>query len=498
MAVQAAWSADASPLDRSSLGWLILIPLGCLVLGQALLALTGAVPVFDGTLADPDSYMRLSRVLQLHESGSWFDSRFLRIDPPHGHLQHWTRPLDAILLAGAWLLQPALGFARALHLWGVLISPVCLALTVAALAWAAIPLLDRDARLFGCLALLMQPTVLAYSSLGRPDHHSLLQLLFMVLLGQTMRLLTDPRAHRMATAAGLVAALALWISPEALAFIAPSLGALGLCWLRGDVAIATRIRRYLGAFVLGLGAALLLERGPAALLAVENDRLSLLHVALAGALFLVWLAICRLERALIGARRPAAAFTSGIDLRACLGAGGALAVAFAMLALFPGLRQGPLGAVDPLYDRLRLQHIVEIQPLIALDSLRAGEIAKAVRRVLEVLGIALPALPFLGALLVRRRAGARRLWGYLALTLGIFLALALYQVRWSIYTQVLLVLPYSACIAWLLGTLGRRFGGGATKIWRPLVIVAALFWPLLIVQLLPQNQITTRPVRRSC
>ncbi len=73
MAVQAAWSADASPLDRSSLGWLILIPLGCLVLGQALLALTGAVPVFDGTLADPNSYMRLSRVLQLHETGSWFE-----------------------------------------------------------------------------------------------------------------------------------------------------------------------------------------------------------------------------------------------------------------------------------------------------------------------------------------------------------------------------------------------------------------------------------------
>ncbi len=89
----------------------------------------------------------------------------------------------------------------------MLISPVCLALTMAALAWAATPMLDRDARLFGCLALLMQPTVLAYSSLGRPDHHSLLLLLFMALLGLTMRLLTDPRAHRMAAAAGLVAAL---------------------------------------------------------------------------------------------------------------------------------------------------------------------------------------------------------------------------------------------------------------------------------------------------
>ena len=38
-------AAAAAPPDRSSLGWLILIPLGSLILIQALLTLTGIVPM---------------------------------------------------------------------------------------------------------------------------------------------------------------------------------------------------------------------------------------------------------------------------------------------------------------------------------------------------------------------------------------------------------------------------------------------------------------------
>ena len=101
MPSQSAISAGVAP-DRTPLGWLIAIPLGCLVLIQALLALTGIVPVLDGSLANSDAYMRLTRVLHLHDGGAWFDPREPRVNPPAGHVQHWTRPLDALLLAGAW------------------------------------------------------------------------------------------------------------------------------------------------------------------------------------------------------------------------------------------------------------------------------------------------------------------------------------------------------------------------------------------------------------
>jgi hypothetical protein len=218
MPPQSAISAGAAP-DQTPLGWLIAIPLGCLALIQVLLALTGIVPVLDGSLADSDAYMRLTRVLHLHDGGAWFDPREPRVNPPVGHIQHWTRPLDALLLAGAWLLEPLLGFARALHLWGVLISPVLLGLALAAIAWAAAPALDRDSRLLACLVLLTQPTVLAYTSVGRPDHHSLLLLLAVTLIGLTARLAATPGDRRAALLAGAIAGVGIWISPEAMTFI---------------------------------------------------------------------------------------------------------------------------------------------------------------------------------------------------------------------------------------------------------------------------------------
>ena len=296
MASQSADFARAAP-DQSSLGWLILIPLGCLVLGQAVLALGGVLPVLDGALVDSDAYMRLSRVLQLHDSGSWFDPRFPRINPPDGHVQHWTRPLDALLLAGAWLLEPLLGFARALHLWGVLISPALLALAVVATAWAAAPALDRDSRLLACLVLLTQPTVLAYTSVGRPDHHSLLLLLAVILIGLTARLAAAPHDRRAALFAGVIAGLGIWVSSEAMIFVAVSLATLGLFWLAGTPGMVAANRTYLVTAAAALGTALLLERGPAELFALESDRLSIVHVVLFMLLAGFWVTIGAAERA---------------------------------------------------------------------------------------------------------------------------------------------------------------------------------------------------------
>ena len=47
--------------------------------------------------------------------------------------------------------------------------------------------------------------------------------------------------------------------------------------------MAAAIRRYLVALTVALAAALLVERGTDGLWAVENDRLSLIHLALFGA-----------------------------------------------------------------------------------------------------------------------------------------------------------------------------------------------------------------------
>jgi hypothetical protein len=506
MLAQSAMLSGAVP-DRSPLGWLILLPLGCLVLGQLLLATTGVIPVLEGILVDPDGYMRLNRVLALHEGGAWFDPRYARINPPEGHVQHWTRPLDALLLGGAWLLEPVLGFRQGLHLWGVLFSPVCLALSILALAWAIEPVLDRDARLFACLAYLMQPTVLAYSSVGRPDHHALLLLLFVTLLGLTFRLLIDPLDRRSARLAGAVAGLSLWISLEALTFVGCSMAVLGLYWLLGDGGLGRQNRDYLATLTAALGLALLVERGPE-LFAIENDRLSLLHVALFGLITLFWLLAARVgppdriwservARLAVHHRQPFAHYEPpsppmpGIAGRAVVAGAALLSIGLAMLILFPELARGPLGEVDPLYDELRLQRIVEIQPLVSLERLAAGRLGEIANRVIQVIGIALVAVPFLVALVRRPTLPGHRVWVAVALALAIFLPLAAYQVRWSSYAQVLLVPPYSALVAWLLLRVGDRLPPARLQLVRPLIIVVALFWPMALAQLMPQQEIVT-------
>ena len=508
MPSHSAVSAGAAP-GESSLGWLLLIPLGCLVLGQAILAVTGILPVLDGALGDPDAYMRLSRVLELHESGSWFDSRFPRINPPDGHVQHWTRPLDALLLAGAWLLQPFLGFERALYVWGVLISPALLALAVLAVAWAAAPALDRDTRLFACLALLTQPAVLAYTGIGRPDHHSLLLLLALVLVGLTARLAAAPQDRRLAGLAGAVAGLGIWISCEAMTFVAVSLAALGLFWLAGAPGMARASRAYVLTAALVLAGALLIERGPGDLLAVETDRLSVAHVVLFTLIAAFWSAVGWVEAA-GGADRRTVGAPHGLSRTslaapatrhgALIGRGlvalaGLAVVAGSMLALFPELRQGPLGQVDPLYARLRLQNIVEIQPLMPAEWLMSGRIGEAVRRAIEFLGIGLFALPCLGLLLVRRSGPAWCFWATVALALLAFVPLAFHQVRWTSYAEAFLVWPYAAGVAWLLG----RFSGAVDRagvLLRPLIILVALFWPFLVAAALPQQEIQS--AGRAC
>jgi hypothetical protein len=508
MPSHSAVSAGAAP-GEPSLGWLLLIPLGCLALGQAILAISGILPVLDGALGDPDAYMRLSRVLELHDSGSWFDSRFPRINPPDGHVQHWTRPLDALLLAGAWLLQPFLGFERALYVWGVLISPALLALAVLAVAWAAAPALDRDTRLFACLALLTQPAVLAYTGIGRPDHHSLLLLLALVLIGLTARLAAAPHDRRLAGLAGAIAGLGIWVSCEAMTFVAVSLVALGLFWLAGAPGMARASRAYVLTTALVLAGALLLERGPDGLLAVETDRLSAAHVVLFTLVAAFWSAVAWAEAG-AGARRTAgapleppetalramAARSQGALIGRTLAAlVGSVVVAGTMLALFPELRQGPLGHVDPLYARLRLQNIVEIQPLMPAQWLMSGRLAEAVRRVVEFLGIGLFALPCLGLLLVRCSGPARCFWATVALAMLVFVPLAFHQVRWTSYAEAFLVWPYAAAVAWLLGRFSGALDRSGTLL-RPLIILAALFWPFAVAAALPQQVIQS--AGRAC
>src|SRR5690606_36245318 len=242
-----------------------------------------------------------------------------------------------------------------------------------------------------------------------------------------------------------------------------------------------------------------IARGPHDLLAAESDRLSVVHLALFALIAAFWVVVAWGEetrtlraRSLATAGRypdpaafgssPAAPTAPGATPaigRLAVAVIGVAAVGVLMIQLFPSLRHGPLGAVDPLYARIRLQNILEFQPLVSIDLLTAGGLGEALGRVIRVLGIALVALPFLCVLLRRSSGPAWRFWVTVAVALLAFVPLAFYQVRWASYAEAFLVWPYAAAIVAATERLTRALRRTRVVV-RPLIVLAALFWPLLL------------------
>gem|GEM_PF-277327 len=335
------------------------------------LALNGVAPVGDGVYVDPDAYMRLVRVRDLANGGAWFDPVLSRIGPPDGFVLHWTRPLDVLLLLGAWPASHFVGFEKALFWWGAAISPVFQILSLLALTWAAAPLLSRAA--LGPLAffLIAQPGLFGRFMVGRPDHHGLLQFLMFLSLGFALRALLRPDDTRTARWLGLVSALSLWISVETLTLSGMIFAAIGLFWVTGERALAGTGRRMAVWLLFGAVAALFLERGPGTLLSLEADRLSLAHIVLLAANAAAWGVLEVWQRS---GRRLAS--PSGRILAAAWGvlevwqrsgrrlaspSGRILAAALvtsiggaALWLLMPGFFSDPMAAGDALYRQTHL------------------------------------------------------------------------------------------------------------------------------------------------
>lgn len=223
-----AGSADILPEDRASAGRrafkqkALLVALSFILPGILVTAyFSGLGPVRQGILADSDCYLRLVRVRELYRHGQWYDATIERANVPYGgkDIVHWTRPLDALLLVGAVPLALVMDFERALFLWGVVLSPILFAATFLALIWSSRPLLDRGGPFLAALLFPSSLAVLAYYCAGRPDHHSLLLLLFVLFLGFVLRQMERPLNVAACLGAGAVGALSIWVSVESLLMV---------------------------------------------------------------------------------------------------------------------------------------------------------------------------------------------------------------------------------------------------------------------------------------
>jgi len=452
-------SAALAPAVGTAILMMAIIQVGLVVKGNA--------PVLDGVLIDPDGYMRLARVAQLWQDGIWFDPIVTRIGPPEGLALHWSRPFDLLLLLGALIASPVLGFDGALFWWGAILGPLLQIAAAIALVWAAAPLLPRLWRCILAFLFVSQPAIFGAFAGGRPDHHGLQILLFVLLIGLILRLIFDPTRTPAAIWAGAISAFAVWISVESILPVVLSIAALGLAWLFGDPrALRAPVIHGISALIAVL-AALLIERGGGAWESGAIDRLSLAHVTVFAVNLGFWLAMAWLARH---------DWAHGLPARSGLAALGALlGLALLWLAL-PGLFADPMDSGDALYNAKHMVHIEELQPLIRFPEAPDGDWAAALTRPLLWLGLALLAGPWLIRLIWTARGPERLAWIYLGLGAALFLPLAARQVRWAFYPEIFLLIPYAALAGALLDRVARRASEHLIGTLRPLIVVAFCAW----------------------
>jgi hypothetical protein len=453
------------------------------VLIQLTLVHATLASLIDGRLWDSDSYMWLNRVEHLWASWAWFDPVFPRLNPPEGFVQHWTRPMDAIFMAGAWPLSHWLGFKDALYWWSLAVNPILLALSLVAIIFATRPIVPRAGLGLTAVVFVCQVAVNIYFTPARPDHHALLTLLFILLTGLTIRVLLQPEARREAWLAGLVGALGLWVSVQLLPLVVLTIAILGLFWILGDRRLAAASAAYAVTLTVGLGAALLAERGGTRLEEIEFDTLSIAHLIVFGLDLAFWTTVLALQGHWVALDRLLHRLTAS-----CVGAAVALSV---LLLTLPRIFANPMIDVDPLFLSVYLERISERQPLIGFDALAEQSWGEAVAKLFFWLGIAVPTLPYLGYRILTERGPARRPWVLMGLLALANLVMALSHLRWVIFAVVALVPAYAALVAAALAWLSRRrLPELSLGVARPLALAVFCLWslPLLALSSEPEKR----------
>ena len=387
----------------------------------------GPPPLATGELLGNDGYMRLLRVLQLSETGAWYDGTIWRDNAPHGTALHWTRPFDVLLLAGAHALEPFLGFRQGLYWWGVVITPILYLGLVFSMVWAVAPLYSDGFRRFLLIvSILLQPLLYGLAHAARPDHHTLVMVVFVLTAGLMLRLLLAPPDRRRGLLVGAGVGFGLWLTMEFLLGLLMVHATLGLLWLLGRPGTARRgLWVALGTTALVL-VSLIAERPPDAWLTVEYDRVSLVHLVAAALGLAVWVLLGRIEGK---GRLRDSPLGRGAVLGLCGGAAGAL------LALtFPEFLRGPSLAADPLIKSAYMDRIEELQPIWPRT---AAQIPQA----LAYFGNALLVIPYLLYILLKERQRADwDGWLFVAIAVLVCLPVGLTMHRFGHYAGLLLLI----------------------------------------------------------
>ncbi len=296
---------------------------------------------------DADPWIRLTLVQQLHDSGAWYDHQLTRLTPPYGIRNHWTRPLDVVLLAGAYALTPWYDFKDALLVWSGWFNAFLLwGLALGVLAIGRQMGLSVLGLMVLALGVMMDPLIVAVFHPGRADHHSLLAMLFVFFVASTISM----RRYR-SLVSGVLAGVGIWVSPE---FCVPVVAVLlypAWRWVQGDKSVIRTLRHTLNWVFITLAVSLCIERRVIEWFIPRYDSISLVYVILWGCAAL-----------LAGCAEINQAWLSTRVRRLAYGACGAGLITALMKWRFPLFWQGPIADADPGVMDYFSRTIIELQP----------------------------------------------------------------------------------------------------------------------------------------
>jgi len=300
---------------------------------------------------DPDSQLRLIRIRDLLAGQGWYDATQYRLGGDGGLAMHWSRLVDAPLLAivatGDFLFGAGQGERLAMYVWplGLFLCFILMALVTA--SRLAGTLGSREVVLPAVVLAVLNIDILTHFIPGRLDHHNIQLVLLLVLVHGLLGGRSDRRGGMIA---GLALAAMLAIAMESLPYAVAAGAFVPLAWaFDGE---QTPDRR-----LAGFGAALALALGIFFLLVVPTG----------GAAYCDAFSAVYLTAGVIGGAGVAALSFVAAGQGPVVRLGGLAAIGAAIFAVtaifFPDCLGGPYGGVSAQLQEGWLDTVAEAQPI---------------------------------------------------------------------------------------------------------------------------------------